>query len=122
MTTATTIEARALDQPDEVRRPDRSLVEVLTLGGHTIGRFTFKPGWSWAGCIKPVAGTDHCEKHHVGFCISGRIEVWQPGGERVAISAGDAYVIPPGHDAEVVGDQDWVAVEFASAATYAVPS
>ena len=113
------LEARSLDRPDETRRPELTTVEVLNLGEHSIGRFTFKPGWTWARSIKPVAGTDHCEKSHVGYCVAGRMEVWQPDGTRINIAAGDAYVIPPGHDAEVVGDEDFVGIEFSSAATYA---
>ena len=68
MTTETGVklEARSHYQPDEVRRPKDATVEVVNLGGHSIGRFTFQPGWTSAGSIKPVAGTDHCEKT-VGF-------------------------------------------------------
>lgn len=114
--------ARSLDQPDETRRPPMTTVEVVNMSDHSIGRFTFKPGWTWAGAIKPVAGTEHCEKDHVGYCVSGHMEVWTPGGARLTIRGGDAYVIPAGHDAEVMGDEDFVAIEFASAATYAVPT
>jgi quercetin dioxygenase-like cupin family protein len=117
--TALKMESRSLDQPDETRRPKLATVEVLNLGDHTIGRFTFEPGWTWAGSIKPVAGTEHCEKQHVGYCIAGRMDVWLTNGSRISVKPGDAYVIPPGHDAEIIGGESFVGIEFSSAATYA---
>jgi len=117
--TTTTMASRSLDQPDETRRPDLATVQVVNLGAHTIGRFTFQPGWSWAGSIKPVVGTDHCEKQHVGYCVTGRMNVWLTDGTKIAVGPGEAYVIPPGHDAEIVGDDAFVGIEFSSAATYA---
>jgi quercetin dioxygenase-like cupin family protein len=124
MTTETGIklETRSHDKPDEVRRPKDATVEVVNLGPHSIGRFTFKPGWSWASSIKPVAGTEHCEKTHVGYCVSGQMETWMTDGSRITIRAGDSYTIPPGHDAEVAGHEPFVGIEFSSAASYAKPS
>ena len=118
-TAVTKLETRSLDQPDEARRPKMAAVDVLNMGSHSIGRFTFEPGWSWADSIKPGAGTDHCEKEHVGYCVSGRLDVWLTDGTRVSIKPGDAYVIPPGHDAEVAGNENFVGIEFSSAASYA---
>ncbi len=117
MTTA--MESRSRDQPDETRRPQLATVEVINLGGHSVGRFIFQPGWTWAGSIKPVAGTAHCEKQHVGYCVAGRMEVWQPDGSKITVGTGDAYLIPPGHDAALVGDQAFVGIGLSSAATYA---
>jgi class 3 adenylate cyclase len=39
----------------------------------------------------------------------------------LVIKAGEAYEIPPGHDAWVVGDESWSAVEFASAHQFGAP-
>jgi quercetin dioxygenase-like cupin family protein len=117
--TVRTLEARSHDAPDETRRPDKAIVQVNNLGEVSIGRFTFEPGWTWASSIKPGAGTEHCEKTHIGYCVSGQLETWMTDGSRVTIKAGDSYTIPPGHDARVVGDEPFVGVEFASAATYA---
>ena len=76
MTTGTVskLEARSHDNPDETRKPDKATVEVNNLGDYSIGRFTFQPGWTWESSIKPVAKTEHCEKTHVGYCVSGRLE------------------------------------------------
>ena len=74
---------------------------------------SLEPGWRWSDCIKPVAGTDSCQAHHVGVLLSGT-SARRPRG-RVSeqdIGAGSAYVIEPGHDAWVVGDEAVVGYEF----------
>ena len=65
------------------------------MGGVTVGRFAFEPGWRWSECVKQVAGTDSCQVLH-------------------ELGPGDAYVIEPGHDAWVVGDERFVGFEFES--------
>lgn len=117
--TVSKLEARSHNSPDEVRRPDKATVEVNNLGDHSIGRFTFQPGWTWASSIKPVAKTEHCEKSHVGYCVSGELETWLMDGTRITIKPGDSYTIPPGHEAKVVGNEPFVGIEWSSAATYA---
>jgi len=116
----TRLEVKSLDFPDDRRTPDMTTIEVNTLGDYSIGRLTFEPGWSWSGCIKPVVGTEHCEVNHVGYCISGEIEVETIDGTRILITAGDTYTIPPGHDAHVVGDAPFVSLELVSAPIYAM--
>jgi quercetin dioxygenase-like cupin family protein len=111
--------AHPMSKPDETRTPDKTVVEVNKHGDYTVGRFTFQPGWTWDSCVKPGAGTDHCEKTHVGYCISGQLEVWTPGGEKMTINSGDSYAIPPTHDAKVVGSAPFVGIEFVSADSYA---
>ena len=111
--------ARSFDNPDEVRKPQNATVSVNNFGEASVAQFTFEPGWTWAESVKPIVGTEHCEGTHVGYCTAGELEVWTPDGERVTIRAGDAYAIPPGHDAKVVGDKAYSGIEFASAATYA---
>jgi hypothetical protein len=80
------------------------------------GRFAFEPGWKWSECLKPVVGTDSCQARHVGVIQSGTPGVAHEDGSKVELRAGEAYVIEPGHDAWVVGDQRVVAFEFESRA------
>jgi quercetin dioxygenase-like cupin family protein len=82
----------------------------VRIGGTTAGRFAFEPGWRWSECIKPVAGTDNCQARHVGVVQSGTLRVAHDDGSEVDLRAGDAYVIEPGHDAWVVGDERFVAL------------
>lgn len=68
--TVHTLETKSHDEPDEVRAPDKTRVEIVRLEGFTIGRFTLQPGWRWSQCIKPVVKTDTCQVPHVGYSVS----------------------------------------------------
>ena len=107
--------------PDEVRSPEKTRVEVVRLEGFTLGRLSFEPGWRWSECIKPVAQTDSCQVSHVGYAVAGRITVRLQDGTQKTIVAGDAYAIPPGHDAWVEGDEPFVGIEVMSAEQFAKP-
>ena len=107
------VEARDFGAPDETRTPDKTRVEVVRMGGGTsAARFTFEPGWRWSECVKPVAGTDSCQARHVGVVHSGRLHVVHEDGTEQELEPGQAYVIDPGHDAWVVGDEPFVGFEF----------
>ena len=108
------LETRDFDSPDETRTPDKTRVDVVRLAGATAARMTFEPGWKWSECVKPVAGTDSCQVRHVGICRSGSIQVEHEDGSTAEIKRGDVYVIEPGHDAWVVGDEPFVGFEFES--------
>ena len=86
------------------------------MGGTTAARLTLEPRWRWSECIKPVVGTDSCHVHHVGVVQSGRIAIKHDDGTEIEIGPGEAYVIAPGHDAWIVGDEPFVADEFESRA------
>ena len=115
------IETKSMDRPDESRTPEKTNVGVVHLGDATVGRFTLQPGWKWSDCIKPVAGTDSCQAAHLGYVVSGRIHIAATDGTEADLGPGDAYRLEPGHDAWVVGDESFVALEFESktAETYA---
>jgi hypothetical protein len=108
------VEVRKFDTPDETRTPDKTRIDVVRMGNTTAARFAFEPGWRWSACIKPVAGTDSCQARHVGVAESGTLHVVADDGSEAEIGPGDAYVIEPGHDAWVVGDQGFVSFEFES--------
>jgi quercetin dioxygenase-like cupin family protein len=117
----TQLAVKSHNSPDEKRRPDKTEVDVVNLGDYTVGRFTFQPGWRWSDCIKPVVHTESCQVNHIGYCVSGALAVETTDGNRINISAGDSYTIPPGHDAWVDGEQSFVGIEFVSAAEFAKP-
>ena len=103
---------KSLDQPDENRPIDKGTVEVVEVEGGTVMRTTFEPGWRWSECVKPVAGTDSCQVDHFIYCVSGTLHVQMESGEELDFGAGDVVRVPPGHDAWVVGDEPYVAVDF----------
>ncbi len=102
------------ESPDESRKPDKTRVDVVRMGGNTAARVTLQPGWRWSECIKPVVGTESCQVRHVGVVHSGRMHVSHEDGTEGEIGPGEAYVIEPGHDAWVVGDEPMVGFEFES--------
>jgi hypothetical protein len=104
--------AKPFDSPDETRSPDKTNVEVVDLGDVKAARMTLQPGWRWSECIKPVVGTDSCQVRHIGVAQSGRIHISHQDGSEHEITADAAYVIEPGHDAWVVGDEPFVGFEF----------
>lgn len=104
------------DSPDESRTPEKTRVDVVHAGNTAVGRFVFEPGWRWSECIKPVVGTDSCQARHVGIVQSGSMHVVHDDGTELDLRAGDAYVIEPGHDAWVNGDDQFVGFEFESRA------
>jgi hypothetical protein len=108
------VQARGFDAPDETRTPDKTKVDVVRMGDTSAARFTFEPGWKWSECVKPVAGTDSCQARHVGVVHSGRLNVVHDDGTEQELGPGDAYVIEPGHDAWVIGDERFVGFEFES--------
>jgi hypothetical protein len=111
--------SRSFESPDEVRTPSMATVDVVDVGGIEVGRFTFQPGWRWRESIQPIVGTDNCEAEHLGYVISGRLAISHQDGTELMLGPGDTYLITPGHDAWVDGDEPFVAVEFKSAGTYA---
>jgi hypothetical protein len=113
--------SKSFDEPDEVRTPDKSKVQVIDLNGVHAARMSMQPGWRWSECIKPIVGGDSCQARHVGVAVAGRLHVRQDDGSEAEVGAGDGYVIDPGHDAWVVGDDAFMAYEFESktAANYA---
>jgi len=119
-TTTHTLQVKSHSKPDERRAPEKTLLELNHLGEYSIGRMTMQPGWTWADDIKPVVNTDSCQLLHVGYCVSGSLETMLNDGTTATITAGDSYVIPPGHNARVLGDEPYVAIEVHSAAEYGV--
>ena len=108
------IETGDFNSPTETRTPDKSKIDVVKMGGTTVGRATFQPGWKWSECIKPVVGGDSCQATHRGAVQSGRLHIVHEDGTEGEVGPGNAYVIQPGHDAWVVGDEAFVAYEFES--------
>jgi hypothetical protein len=105
---------KSFDSPDETRSPDKTKVEIVELGGAKAARMTFQPGWRWSECIKPVVGGDSCQVRHVGMASAGRLHIVHGDGTEQDAGPGDAYLIEPGHDAWVVGDDEFVGYEFES--------
>ena len=88
-------------------------VEIYELDDVIIGRTVFEPGWHWAEHVKPIAGTNSCQYHHLGVCVSGLLRVLMDDGTTFEIGAGTVFDIPPGHDGWVIGDDPWETYDMA---------
>jgi hypothetical protein len=118
------VTVKSFDAPDETRTPEKATLHVVDLGSAKAARLTAEPGWRWSTCIQPVVGGESCQARHVGTVAAGQMHVVHVDGTEADLGPGDAYVIEPGHDAWVLGDETFVGYEFESstAETFARPS
>jgi class 3 adenylate cyclase len=116
------MQRKSLDMPDEERSIPNGHVQIWELGDFVIGKVTFEPGWRWSKDIKPIAGTDWCEYHHLGLMIQGTVHFLTPDGLEMEIGEGQLYEVLPGHDAWTVGDIPVVQYDFAGMRTFALPA
>ena len=91
-------------------------LEVVRVGDTKVSRMTLRPGWRWSAHVKPIVGGDSCQSLHHGFVTSGRLAVRMDDGSEEEFAVGDVWIIPPGHDAWVVGDETFVVLEFSPVA------
>lgn len=113
-----TMELKNFKSPDELRELPKTKIEVVNFKGLSIMRVTFQPGWKWSECVKPTAGTNSCQAPHTNYIISGRIVVAMDDGLQKEMGPGDVAIIPPGHDAWVVGNEPCVAIDFTAGDMY----
>jgi len=99
-------------KPDEVRTFEKGQFELIKIGGMTIGRATYEPGWKWSQHVAPVAGTALCQVEHIGMVISGQAACAMADGRSYVMKPGDIFYIGPGHDSWVVGDEPYVSLHF----------
>ena len=110
---------KRFEHPDEIREFTLGKFEIVRLGGLTIGRATYQPGWKWSEHVRPFAGTPFCEVEHVGFVIAGRATAAMADGSIAEFSPGTLFYVPPvPHDSWVVGDEPYVSLHFLGADQY----
>ncbi len=112
------LQRQRFTEPTDVRTFPHGRIEVVELDDTMVGRMTYEPGWRWSEDIKPIAGTDYCQFHHIGVTLSGRLRVQMPDGTELEVGPDEVFEIPPGHDAWVVGDEPWISVDFEAMRTY----
>lgn len=106
------------ESPTETRTFERGRFELIEVGGMTIGRATYEPGWKWSEHVAPTAGTESCQVEHVGLVLSGQAAVRMDDGTERVLKPGDLFHVPPGHDSWVVGDEPYVSLHFLGADEY----
>lgn len=97
---------------DEIREFPKGRLELLTIGGATIGRGIFEPGWRWSTSVQPLVHTHSCEAPHFQYHVSGILRVKMDDGTEFDCHPGDVSILPSGHDAWTVGDEPAVVIDF----------
>jgi quercetin dioxygenase-like cupin family protein len=110
---------KQFETADEVRSFEKGKFEGIHIGGMTLGRASYEPGWKWSDHVGKALGQTICHVEHVGIVVSGRATAAMEGGKIVELKPGDIFHIPPGHDSWVVGDEPYVSIHFMGASDYA---
>jgi hypothetical protein len=84
---------KRFDAPDETRVFDKGKFEIVHIGGMTIGRASYEPGWKWSEHVSPVAGTAFCEVEHVGLVLSGRATAAMKDDAVVELTPGTLFYV-----------------------------
>ena len=110
---------RRFNEPDEHRDFPLGGFDLVGLGGLSIGRAEYEPGWRWSEHVGAALGQTVCEVSHVGMVIAGRNRIEMSDGRIIEVGPGDLFEIGPGHDSVVVGDEPYVSIHFLGADQYA---
>lgn len=103
---------KSFETPDEVREFPLGRLEIVTIGGVTVGRAIFEPGWRWSKSLQPIAKTNSCEAPHFQYHVAGVLKIKMDDGTEYECHPGSLSLLPSGHDAWVVGDEPAVVVDF----------
>ncbi|HEY4962999.1 MAG TPA: cupin domain-containing protein [Terriglobales bacterium] len=110
---------KRFEKPDEARIFEKGKFELVEIGGLTIGRATYEPGWKWSEHVGKAMGSTSCQVEHVGMVVSGVATAAMDDGRVIEMHPGDVFYIPPGHDSWVVGSEPYVSLHFMGAGDYA---
>jgi hypothetical protein len=111
---------RRFEQPDEVREFPYGRFEIVRIGGMTLGRATYQPGWKWSLHVAPQAGKPLCDVAHLGLVLTGHAVAAYEDGSLAELTPGTLFHIPPTpHDSWVVGNEPYVSLHFLGAEGYA---
>jgi quercetin dioxygenase-like cupin family protein len=110
---------KRFESPDESRIFEKGRFELVNVGGMTIGRASYEPGWKWSTHVGAGLGKKSCDVEHVGIVVAGKAVAAMDDGRVVEMKAGDVFYIAPGHDSWVVGDEPYVSLHLLGAEKYA---
>ncbi len=111
---------KRFEAPDEVREMVKGRFEIVHIGGLTIGRASYEPGWRWSEHVGPALGATRCYVEHVGLVLAGTATAAFDDGRVFELHAGELFHIPPDpHDSWVIGDEPYVSLHFLGADRYA---
>lgn len=110
---------RRFDASDERREFLLGHIDLISIGGMTVGRAEYAPGWRWSEHVGKERGERSCQVPHVGMVLAGRNRVLMDDGRVLDLAPGDVFEIGPGHDSWVVGNERYVSIHLLGADQYA---
>jgi quercetin dioxygenase-like cupin family protein len=112
---------KRFDQADETREMELGRFELVRIGGMSIGRATYLPGWRWSEHVGRRLGQAHCHVEHVGLVLAGAATAAFADGRVIEMREGDLFYVPPEpHDSWVVGNMPYVSLHFMGTDQYAM--
>jgi hypothetical protein len=106
-------------KPDEVREFPNGKLELISFNGSIVGKATLQPGWQWSKSLKEIAKTESCQAPHFQYHVSGILKIKMDDGSEFECKPGDVTLVPPGHDAWVVGKEPVVLIDFQGMGNFA---
>jgi quercetin dioxygenase-like cupin family protein len=120
MTDSLATAIKRFESPDATRPMTHGKFEIVNIGGISVGRATYEPGWKWSLHVAPNVGAPLCSVEHVGLVLSGKCAVAFEDGKILELAPGDLFQVPPiPHDSWVIGDEQYVSLHFLGADKYA---
>src|ERR1700736_6795980 len=116
------MQKKNFSKPDETRTFENGQLDLVELGGVTFGRGILQPGWKWSTSLKPIVKTESCQAPHLQYHVSGRLHVVMDDGSEDEFGPGEVSLLPPGHDAWVVGNEPVVVIDISGMVNYAKPA
>jgi quercetin dioxygenase-like cupin family protein len=111
---------KQFESPDERREFELGTFEVVHIGGTSIGRATYQPGWRWSEHVGPSLGLTRCPVEHIGLVLSGTATAAFDDGTVFELRPGQLFHIPATpHDSWVIGHQPYISLHFLGADAYA---
>lgn len=104
-----------INEPDETKITPMARIQVVNVGGFTLGRRTLDPGWRWSESMKPLVKTETCEMRHIGYMLSGRLGFAMNDGTKLEVGPGEAFNVRAGHDTWTIGLAPAVFLDFIGA-------
>ena len=120
MTSTVDVILRRFETPDESRPMTKGRFELVHIGGLTIGRASYEPGWRWSEHVGPSVGATRCTVEHVGLVLEGAATVAFDDSRVIELRTGQLFHVPAvAHDSWVLGNQPYVSLHFLGAESYA---
>lgn len=114
------IQKKSLDSsPDETRTFEKGKIELANLGDVYNRSSSIGTRLELGKMCETNCKNRQLSSTHTQYIISGRIKVVMDDGAEEEFGPGDAAVIPPGHNAWVVGDESVVGIDFTGLKEYA---